>query len=122
MSTQTVATRSTTFKIGWIALLMISALVALNHIFHFLGLGPPDEAPLYIGWAAFNLYSSAVLSIPFRRGERWAWYATWIQVVGFAGLIFFNTEIGPYYLGAAVVMALCLLLTWPAFFQKGSDA
>ncbi|HEY5574274.1 MAG TPA: hypothetical protein VIK64_14730 [Anaerolineales bacterium] len=118
MTTQTVAAHSTTFKIGWITLLMISALVALNHIFHFLGLGPPDEAPLYIGWAAFNLYSSAVLYIPFRRGERWAWYVTWIQVVGFASVIFFNAEIGPYYLGAAVVMALCLLMTQPAFFSE----
>lgn len=117
MSTQTVATRSTTFTIGWIVLLFISALSTLWLIilmFTFV-----DEAPFFIGWAALSLYASLVLYIPFRRGEKWAWYSTWIQVIVFAGAIFFGApEITMKYLVAAGLMALCLLLTGPAFFQK----
>ena len=118
MSTQTMAAPSTTFKIGWIALLVISGLAALSHI--LLAFVVKDEATLFIGWAAFNLYSTLVLYIPFRRGEKWAWYTTWILVLGFAIAIFFNTQIGTFYLGEAVLMAVALLLTWPAFFQKES--
>jgi hypothetical protein len=115
MTTQTLATRSTTFKIGWIALLVISALATLNHItLIFIMM---DEATLFIGWAAYNAYSTVVLYIPFRRGEKWAWYTSWILVIGFAVTIFFNTQIGIFYLGAAVLMAVGLLLTRPAFFQ-----
>jgi hypothetical protein len=117
MATQTMVTRNTTFKIGWITLLVISALAALNHV--ILALAMPDEAVLFIGWAAFNLYSTVVLYIPFRRGEKWAWYTTWILVIGFASTIFFSAQIGPYYLGAAILMAVGLLLTRPAFIQKG---
>ena len=116
MSTQTVATRSTMFKIGWITLLVISALATLNHVtLMFIMM---DEATLFIGWAAYNLYSTVVLYIAFRRGEKWAWYTTWILAIGFASPIFFGSTIGVLYLGVAGVMALGLLLTRPAFFQK----
>jgi hypothetical protein len=118
MSTETVAAHSTTFKIGWIALLAISALAALSHI--ILTFVMTDEATLFIGWAAFNLYSTLVLYVPFRRGEKWAWYTSWILVIGFAVLIFFDTQIGLFYLGAGVLMAVALLLTRPAFFHKES--
>ena len=117
MSTQTTATHSDTFTIGWIVLLSISVLSTLWLIilmFTFV-----DEAPFFMGWAAFSLYTSLVLYIPFRRGEKWAWYSTWIQVILFASTFFFGTpEIATKYFVAAGLMALCLLLTGPAFFQK----
>jgi hypothetical protein len=117
MSNQTNVTRSAAFGIGWIVLLFISALSALWLImlmFTFL-----DEASFFMGWAAFSLYTTLVLCIPFRRGEKWAWYSTWIQVIVFASAIFFGTpEITMKYLVAAGLMALGLLLTSPAFFRK----
>lgn len=117
MSTQTTATHSDTFTIGWIVLLSISVLSTLWLIilmFTFV-----DEAPLFMGWAAFSLYTSLVLYIPFRRGEKWAWYSTWIQVIVFGSAIFFGApEITMKYSVIAGLMALCLLLTGPAFFQK----
>ena len=116
MSTQTVTTHSTAFKIGWIALLVISALMTLGHI--FLTLIEVDEAPLFIGWAAFNLYATVVLYVPFRRGEVWAWYTSWILVIAFASAIIFNTQIGIFYLGEAIVMAVALLLTRGTFFPR----
>jgi len=117
MSTQTVATRSTTFTIGWIVLLIISALSVLWFILLMFTI--VDEAPFFISWAAFSLYTSLILYIPFRRGEKWAWYSTWIQTIVFASAIFFDTpEITMKYLVAAGLMALCLLLTAPTFFRK----
>lgn len=115
MSTQTEATHSMTFKIGWIALLVISALATLNHI-----MLPTYGDPVFlsIGWTGYSLYAIVVLAIPFRRGERWAWYSTWILVIGFAIPILINQEIYVVaYLIAAGIMALSLLLTRPAFFQ-----
>ena len=125
MPTHTAATRdtplSTPFKIGWLALLTISALATLGHI--GLSLAMMEEATLFLGWAAFNLYSTIVLYIPFRRGEPWAWYTTWLLVVGFAAPILLTREsFVVWYIGAAGIMALSLLLTRAAFLQKGSGA
>lgn len=118
MSTQTTATRSTLFKIGWITLLVLSALATLNHI--VLAFVMPDEVTLFVGWAGFNLYSTVVLLIPFRRREKWAWYATWILVVCFASAILFATDIGLMYSIVGGVMALAMLVTAPAIFQKSA--
>jgi len=64
-------------------------------------------------------YATVVLAIPFRRGEKWAWYSTWILVVGFAAPILINQEsYAATYLIAAGLMGVCLLLTGPAFFRK----
>ena len=117
MTTQTVATRNTAFKIGWITLLVISVLAALGHIILMFVI--MDEATLFLGWAAFNLYSTIVLFSPFRRGQKWAWTTSWILVLGFAFTFLFSQEdFAVYYLGAAVVMAFSLLLTRSAFFSE----
>lgn len=116
MSTQTKVTHNDTFIIGWIVLLSIAALATFNHIMLTVY---GDPVVLSIGWTGFSLYAFVVLAIPFRRGERWAWYSTWILVIGFAFPILINQESYVVaYLIAAGVMALCLLLTRPAFFQK----
>ena len=121
MTTQTLTTHSATFTIGWIALLIMSALAALSHlILTFVML---DEATIFLGWTAFTLYSTIVLYIPFRRGEKWAWYTTWILVIGFAAPILISQEsFTVWYLGGAGVMAVSLLLTRPAFFQEEPHA
>ena len=121
MTTQTLTIRSVTFTIGWIALLSMSAVATLSHL--ILAFVMLDLAINFLGWAAFTLYSTIVLYIPFRRGEKWAWYTTWILVIGFAAPILFSQEsFTVWYLGGAGVMAVSLLLTRPAFFQEGSLA
>lgn len=79
-----------------------------------------DKASLAIGWTGYSLYATVVPAIPFRRGERWAWYASWILVIGCAVPILFIQEgytVG--YVIAAGVMASSLFLTRLAFFQQG---
>lgn len=117
MSTQSAANRTILFKVGWITLLAFSVLFIVWHIILAFFM---DKDPTLMGWVAFPLYSAVILYFPFRRGEKWAWYASWILVLGFASPIVFESSYGIYYFGVAIVMALALLLTRPAFFQKGS--
>ena len=117
MSTQTKITRNDTFTIGWFVLLFISALATLWLIILMFTI--VDDAPILMSWAALSLYATLILYIPFRRGEKWAWFSIWIQVILFGSTIFFSTpEIANKYVVAAGVMAFALLMTRPTFFQK----
>ena len=117
MSTQTNSTDSTTFTIGWIVLLILSALVTLWLMLLMFTI--VEDAPFLMSWAAFSLYATLILFIPFRGGEKWAWFSIWIQVILFGSTIFISTpEIANKYVVAAGLMALCLLLTAPGFFRK----
>jgi hypothetical protein len=110
-----IAPRTTGYKVGWGILFGISALSILNHV--SLAFVEPDEAVLFIGWTAFNLYSTLVLYLPYRAGAKWAWYATWIMIVTYALMILFDSQVGLFYLVAAGLMAVGQLLTRDAFFS-----
>ena len=117
MTTTSIPMRTTRFNVGWMLLLGISILMTLNHVVLIFFM---NEPALFIGWAAFNLYATLVLWIPFRRGERWAWFFSWISVIALASLIAFDSQVGPFYLGAAVLMAVGLLLAYPAALHQAS--
>jgi len=117
MSTQTKVTHNDMFAIGWIILLIPTALFTFLHI--LLMFTMEGETTLFMSGAAFNLYATIVLCIPFRQNEKWAWYSTWIQVIFFTAPILITREsFVTMYLIAAGAMALGLLLTWPTFFRK----
>lgn len=79
----------------------------------------PGDELLFLGWVVFPLYEAVVLAIPYRRGEKWAWYITWLMVVAFAlVLLYAEPELGPGYMAGAGLMAIAQLLTRPAFFSK----
>lgn len=116
MSRQIAATRSAAFEACRIIMLIISVLMTLNHIMLPLY---GDPIGLALGWTGFSLYAIAVLAIPFRRCERWAWYTSWILVIGFAApILIIQESYTVAYLIAAGVMTLILLMTRPAFFRK----
>jgi hypothetical protein len=77
----------------------------------------PGEEVLFIGWTGLSIFSAVVLYFPYRQGEKWAWFATWVFVATFTPLILFDAEIGLFYLVAAGLMALAQLLTRDAFFR-----
>jgi hypothetical protein len=116
MSASSIPVRNTRFTVGWMLLVGISVLMTLNHVVLIFVM---NEPVLFIGWAAFNLYATLVLLIPFRRGERWAWFVSWISVIALASLIAFDSQVGPLYLGAAAVMAVGLLLTYSTALHQG---
>jgi hypothetical protein len=104
---------NTRFKAGWIALLATAALMTLMHAGLIFALGEPV---LFIGYAAFNLYSLLVIAIPFRRLERWAWYATWILPVGLVLPAALDPGLLLFYAVFAGACVLGLVLTSREFF------
>ena len=115
MSADTNLTRNFRFKSGWIILLVSAALMALGHFSMIFFL---DEPTLFIGFTVFNLYAFIVIFIPFRRGEKWAWVATWLLPIGLALPAFYVPAIAIYYYAVAGVCLLGLLLTMRDFFSK----
>lgn len=114
MSTQSLTRLNIQFKIGyWILVLLAVSATVNSFVRAFI-----EPYPVWVaGWVAASLFATVVLLIPFRKGERWAWYATWIFATLLAIVFVLGEEVGIYYLPAAVIVALCLLLTRPAFFQ-----
>ncbi len=102
------------FRIGWIILLAAAALMTLNHAVLAFVRGQPV---LYMGFAAFNLYALVVIAIPFRRCDRWAWYATWILPIGLAAPAFTDPNIAIFYYAVAAACVVGLLLTLRGFFS-----
>src|SRR5262245_29823041 len=109
------------FKTGWVLLLIATGLMALNHFVLIFAL---DEPTLFIGYTAFNFYALAVLLIPFRRYERWAWYCSWILPVGLAAPAYIDPDpvITMIYYTVAAVCVLGLLLTRQEFFAGAERA
>src|SRR4051812_5962092 len=102
------------FKTGWIILIIAAGLMTLNHLVLMFVLKDPI---LFLGWTVFNLYSLLVIAIPFRRLEKWAWYATWILAIGLAAAGINDSSLILFYCGFAAACVLGLLLTMRDFFQ-----
>jgi hypothetical protein len=63
--------------------------------------------------AGFGLLAAVVSVIPYRRGERWAWYALWLFPVTIGGvaarMLIDQYPAGYYYAGITTVALLALL-------------
>jgi hypothetical protein len=44
-----------------------------------------DLAVLGIIWAAFGLLAAIITVVPYRLGDRWAWYALWLVPITYGG-------------------------------------
>lgn len=44
-----------------------------------------DLALLGIAWVAFSLLAAIISVVPYRLGDRWAWYALWLVPITFGG-------------------------------------
>lgn len=117
MSELSISYQSTTSKIGWGLLIFVAVSNVLGHIGLAIFESGPDT--VFIAWATFNLLAAIILTIPYRHGQRWAWYAISVTAVPFALVIFSNPEIGPIYLVEAAVIIVGQALTYGAFFGKG---
>jgi hypothetical protein len=118
MTTKAALAQNFRFKMGWTILLILTALMTVNHI--ALPFYSPSDSTPAIGFAAFNLYALVVIWIPFRRYERWAWYTTWILPAGLAlpAILESNPGIVIFYSTVSAVLVLGLLLTLRDFFPK----
>lgn len=86
MVSEGLGARSARYKIGWWILVVIAGASVVNHISGpFLGFASGDDEVLaFLGLAAMNIYAVVVLLTGYRRGERWAWWVTWVMVATYA--------------------------------------
>ena len=115
MSAVAIHAQSTAFRIGWLVLTSLSVLSALSYV--VLIFVVPDLVDSFVAWATFSLYSVVVLLMPYRRGERWAWYLTWALPIPSVVLSLNNPDAAPFYLPAVGLMVIGQLLTRSAFFS-----
>lgn len=107
--------RSISYKLGWWLLVLLTGITVVGHLLAPVAFATPDETLMFWALAAMGIYTLSVLFVPYRRGERWAWWVTWVPVAIFAVVIFYAPMAGPYYLGIAGLMAVSQLATRPTF-------
>lgn len=108
MTDSLVSERTSIFKVGWSILMLIVAGNTLGQL--GLLLFDPGGDTVFLAWAAFSFVTTAILLVPYRRGETWAWYVIWAAIVPYALVILFNQDVGPIYLGEAAMMAVGQIL------------
>jgi hypothetical protein len=108
-------TQSLGYKIGWWFLVGITGLSIVSHVSLAGFAEGATEVFVFFSLAAINIYALAVLLTAYRRGERWAWWVTWVMVAIYALTTLQAPDEGRYYLGTAVVMGAAQLLTLSSF-------
>lgn len=108
--------RGVLFGVGWWVLVVLTAVFALNHLVGLWTFATSDDERLmFLVFAALQLLALAVLFVPYRRLELWAWWAMWVPIVamGLTYAVSIST-IGLVYLCFAAAMALAQFATLPA--------
>ena len=73
-----------------------------------------------VTWAAFSVLALVVILGPYRRRERWSWYALWLLPL--LWLSYFALAPNPYNLAFAVLTAFGLILPYRTFFAGPEEA
>ena len=74
-----------------------------------------------VTWVGFNVIALVLALIPFRRGERWAWYTLWTLPLLWLSLFALATDLR-LYLALAVVTAAGLILPYRRFFSGPEES
>src|SRR3954452_17569004 len=75
---------SVSVRVGWICLLVVGVGILVFGLVAVVAPGPGDRPLLRadgLASAGLGLFGVLIAAIPFRRGERWAWYAFWFYPV-----------------------------------------
>jgi hypothetical protein len=120
MATQSAQSFDSRTRIAWIVMVVLAAGSTVNSFVRVFWESAPEPV---VGWVGFSLLATVILLIPFLRGERWAWYSTWILALGFASVAVVTAgprfgRVGIGYLGGGAIVALCLLVTRRMFFHE----
>jgi hypothetical protein len=73
-----------------------------------------------VTWAGFNIIALVLALIPFRRGERWAWYTLWMLPLLWLSLFALAPDLR-LYLALAIVTTLGLILPCRRFFTGAEE-
>ena len=72
---------------------------------------------LGVTWVGFNLFALILTLIPFRRGERWAWFTLWMLPLMWLSQFALAPD-HSYYLVLAIISAVGLILPYRRFFSR----
>ncbi|MCE7985878.1 MAG: hypothetical protein DYG89_32265 [Caldilinea sp. CFX5] len=115
------------FKIAWIALTLIGVAIFIFGVIVTLWPGAQDALSLRtIGVASIGmgLFGTLISVIPYRRRERWAWFALWYYPLFWLLHLLGNLPPGQDHVHQIVFILLSLLsllLSLGEFFPFGSD-
>jgi hypothetical protein len=79
----------------------------------------PIMTTLSIATIGFFLFAVVTIVIPYRRGERWAWFALWMLPLLWLSQFVLSPDLS-YYLVLAIISTVGLILPYRRFFS-GSD-
>ncbi len=100
-------------KYAWIIFLVLGIGLLVYSLFNFLAGNSPSSYEPQLGWSVLVI---AISFNSYRRGEKWAWYAFWINVVE-GGLFYADARFWGDAL-AVVIVLLGLFLPYRKFFPK----
>ena len=73
-----------------------------------------DLALLGIIWASFGLLAAIISGVPYRRGDRWAWYVLWLVPIAYGGaairMLIDGYDAGMWVAGYTAVAVVGLLM------------
>ena len=118
------------FSALWVALTPAADQTELTgRAWEQFALQDPEVASLYsmdlvvlgLLGAGFGLLAAVVSLIPYRRGERWAWYALWLLPVTIGGvaarMLIDQYSASYYYAGITAVALVALLIPIRTFLR-----
>ncbi|MCU7729100.1 hypothetical protein ODJ79_35760 [Actinoplanes sp. KI2] len=115
---------SVSVRVGWICLLVVGAGILLFGLVAVVAPGGGDRALMRADGLAsvgLGLFGVLMAAIPFRRGERWAWYAFWFYPVFWAVHLIGRLPPGKDHVHQVVFIVLSLtglLVTVGWFFPR----
>jgi hypothetical protein len=80
----------------------------------------PIMGALGIASVGFNIFALVMVLIPYRRYERWAWYALWLLPLMWLSQFVLAPDLF-YYLVLAVLSSVGLVLPYRRFFSRSED-
>lgn len=114
-------------RVGWLCLAAVSLGILVFGV--VVALFPPaGDAGLYradgLASAGLGFFGLLIVLVPYRRRERWAWYALWFYPLFWAAHLIGNLPPGNDHVHQVVFIALSLaglLLPVRAFFPPRSS-
>jgi uncharacterized membrane protein HdeD (DUF308 family) len=110
------------FKAAWISLAVIGVAIFLFGLVVAISPGP-SETQFYraigVAYIGMGIFGILIAVIPFRRGERWAWFSFWYYPVFWLVHLLGNLPPGQDHIHQAVFIILslaALLVSVRAFF------
>ena len=120
-------------RYGWIILLTSALLGLLFAVLLSIApnsiLSDPNfqvgNAPLAIRvwgitWVGFSILALILLFVPYRRGERWTWYALWLLPLLWLSHFLLAPDT-PHNLVIAILTALGMILSYRRFFSGSAE-